>query len=304
MNYNPTPMRSVTNAQGLLTIEAIVENPLFAVALRNAALKLIAMHDAAPRIVRYTADMKRWLLTQAILAFHFEHVTNPSHPELTAANLIAFIADNRVASRNTATAHLAEMRNYRLLLDAEPKDDKRFRPLRIADTAEELIREWFDEHLKSLDMLDQGRRYLQSSADHRLLRYAQPRMSRRLFHDPNWSEPPATVEAFVQTASGSNILHDIMSRLPPEQAIEARTSIGPLRISELAKRYIISRSHAQRVFVRARTLDVVGWELPGNGGDFWISEALIRDYHRWQACKFAAIDEAFQWARQRLASEN
>ncbi|WP_240535532.1 hypothetical protein [Rhizobium freirei] len=245
--------------------------------------------------------MKRWLLTQAILAFHFEHVTGPSHPGLTAANLIAFIADNKVASKNTAIAHLAELRNYRLLLDTEPKGDRRVRQLRIADTVETLIREWFDEHLKSLDMLDQGTRYLQSSAEHRLLWYAQPRMSRRLFHDPNWSAPPATVEAFVRTASGSNILHDLMSRLPPERTLEPRISIGPLRIGELAKRYIISRSHAQRVFVRARMLDIVGWELPGNGGDFWISEALIRDYRRWQASKFVAVDEAFQWALQRLA---
>lgn len=299
MNFVATPMCSVVNAQNMLTLETIVENPLFAVALRNAALKLIAMHDAAPRIVRYTADMKRWLLTQAILAFHFETVTNPAQCGLSATNLIAFIADNKVASKNTATAHLAEMRNYRLLLDAEPKGDRRFRPLKIADTAEGLIREWFDEHLKSLDMLDQGTRYLQSSADQRLLWYAQPRMARRLFHDPNWSDPPSTVGGFVRTASGSNILHDIMSRLPPERALEARTSIGPLRIGELAKRYVISRSHAQRVFVRARMHDIVGWDLPGNGGNFWISEALIRDHRRWQASKFAAIDEAFQWSLQR-----
>ncbi|MBB6488488.1 hypothetical protein [Rhizobium lusitanum] len=304
MNFVPTPMLAVSNAHHPLTIDAITENPLFAVALRNAALKLIAMHDAAPRIVRYTADMKRWLLTQAILAFHFETVTDPTKPSLSAANLITFIADSKVASRNTATAHLAEMRNYRLLVDATPEGDKRVRPLRIVDTAEGLIREWFDEHLKSLDTLDQGTRYLQSAADHRLLWYAQPRMSRSLFGDPNWCEPPEAVDAFVRTASGSNILHDVMSRLSPERLLEPKMSIGPLRIGELAKRYIISRSHAQRVFVRARNLGVIGWELPGNGGNFWISEMLIGDHRRWQASKFAAIDASFHWALQHLRGGN
>jgi hypothetical protein len=73
-----------------------------------------------------------------------------------------------------------------------------------------------------------------------------------------------------------------------------------LRISELTQRYIISRSHTQRVFARARELDIIGWERPGNSGDFWISERLISDYRRWQAVKFSAIDEALQWVRGHL----
>jgi len=91
-----------------------------------------------------------------------------------------------------------------------------------------------------------------------------------------------------------------MSRLPPDHGREARTWIGDLRISELTRRYIISRSHAQRVFARARALDIVGWERPGNSGAFWVSERLISDYRHWQAVKFSAIDAAFQWARGHL----
>lgn len=302
MSLTSTLTDRVDDVSEALTIGAVLENPFFPGALREAALKLVAMHDAAPRIVRYVADMQKWLLTHAILALHFEHVTDPSRPGLTAANLVAFMVGNDVASKNTAVAHLAEMRNYHLLLEVAATGDKRFRPLKVADMAEALIREWFDGHLKSLDTLDQGTRYEQSLADQRLLWHAHPRMARRLFHDPAWSNPPQTVDAFVRTGSGSNILHDLMSRLSPEGALEARTWVGPLRIGDLAKRYIISRSHAQRVFVRARALDLVGWELPGNGGDFWISERLIHDHRRWQATKFSAIDEAFQWARQRLSS--
>jgi len=287
----------------ILTVEAILENPRYGMALRDAALTLIAMHDVSPRIVRYTADLKRWLLTQAILAFHFERVTAPTRPGLTAASLLAYIAENKIVSKNTAVAHLAEMRHYGLLLDTEETEDKRLRRLKLADIAEVLIREWFDGHLKSLDMLDHGSRFERSSNDQQLLWHAQPRMSRRLFQDASWSAPPETVEAFVRTASGSNILHDLMSRLPPEEVPDTKASIGPLRVGDLAKRYIISRSHAQRVLARARALNIIGWEQSGTAGDFWISETLVRHHRRWQAAKFAAIDEAFHWALHRRSDE-
>lgn len=302
MTFISAAMHPATNAPKVLTVEAIVENRLYALALKDAALKLIAMHDAAPRIVRYTADMKRWLLTQSILAFHFQHVTSPSHPRLTAANLNAFVAESNVVCKNTAYAHLAEMRNYGLLIDTHERGDGRARPLKISETAESLIREWFDEHLKSLDMLDQGTRLLRSSADRRLLWYAQPRMSGRLFRDPDWASPPTTVDTFVRTASGSNILHDLMSRLPPEKELGAHMSIGPLRITEFFKRYAISRTHARRLFERAHLLEICGWDLSGKDGDFWLAGGLVRDYRHWQAVKFAAIDEAFEWAYSHLSA--
>lgn len=309
MPYLPPGVREMPDESGFhddaivpvaLTIKEVLQNPRFGGALRDAALTLVAIHDEAPRIVRYVANMQKWLLTQAILALHFEHATDPSRPGLTAANLVAFLVDNNVASKNTAVAHLAEMRNYRLLLDVEGSGDRRSRPLRVADIAERLIREWFDGHLRSLDALDQGTRCAQSMADRRLLWHAHPKLARGLFYDPGWCEPPETVGAFVRTGSGSNILHDLMSRLPPDHEPEARTWIGDLRISELTRRYIISRSHAQRVFARARALDIIGWERPGNSGAFWVSERLISDYRHWQAVKFSAIDEAFQWARGHL----
>ncbi|WP_244496080.1 hypothetical protein [Ensifer sp. Root31] len=254
------------------------------------------MHDIAPRIVRYTANLQKWLLTQAILTLHFEHKTDATRPGLTAAKLIDFIVANNGASKNTAVAHLAEMRSYRLLLDAEWSGDKRLRPLIVADTAEDLIRQWFDGHLKSLDRLDGGKRHHLSGAEPSLMHFAQPRAIRRLFVEPGWCAPPENVATFVWTESGSNILHDLIARLPKGELAEGPTSVGPLRISEITSRYIISKSHAQRVFARARDLGIVGWQKPGNRGDLWVSSELVCDYRRWQAVKFAALEEAFDWA--------
>lgn len=274
----------------------LVGDPLFAEALRQAALHMAAMHDAAPRIVRYTASLRKWLLTQAILALHFEHLTDPSRPELTTAKLIDFISASSIASKNTAAAHLAEMRNYRLLLDAEQGSNKRIRPLIVSDVAEGLIRQWFEGHLSSLDMLDHGTRMAQSQSQPVLMHHALPRATRRLIADRAWCNPPESIAAFVATESGSNILHDLMARLPSGVLPDQRIWVGPLKLGEITSRYIISRTHAQRVFARAGDLGLLGWESLGSRGPLWISRGLVDDYRHWQAVKFAALDEAFAWA--------
>lgn len=278
------------------TPERFVGDPLFGEALRQAALHMVAIHDAAPRIVRYTASLRKWLLTQAILTLHFERLTDPSRPELTAARLIDFIAGNNVASKNTAAAHLAEMRNYRLLLDAEQGGDKRIRPLILSDVAEGLIRQWFEGHLSSLDRLDEGTRLAQSQTEPTLMHHALPRAMRRLIADRAWCDPPESIAAFVSTESGSNILHDLVARLPTGVLPDQRIWIGHLKPGEISSRYIISRTHAQRVFARAGDLGVLGWESSGSRGPLWISRDLVDDYRHWQAVKFAALDEAFAWA--------
>ncbi|MEI2297361.1 hypothetical protein [Ensifer sp. MJa1] len=277
----------------------IVGNPLFAEALRQAALHMVAMHDVNPRIVRYTASMRKWLLTQAILTLHYEHLTDPTRAGLTAAKLVDFIVASNVASKNTAIAHLAEMRNYRLLVDAKQFGDKRTRPLVVADTAEQLIRQWFEGHLVSLDALDQGKRLMRSKHEPTLMYYALPRATRRLLADPAWCDPPESIATLVWAESGSNILHDLVARLPRGVLCGERISVGPLRLSDITNRYIISRSHAQRIFARARELGILGWEGGGSRGPLWISRCLIDDYRHWQAVKFQALDEAFSWAMTR-----
>lgn len=281
-------------------LSRFVDNPHFGEALRQSALHMVAMHDVNPRIVRYTASLRKWLLTQAILTLHFERLTDPSRAELTAAKLVDFIVASNVASKNTAVAHLAEMRNYRLLVDAREVGDKRSRPLVVADVAEDLIRQWFNGHLVSLDALDQGPRLAQSKREPALMHYALPRATRALIGDPAWCDPPESIGTLVWAESGSNILHDLVARLPRGALSGERVLVGPLRLSDITKRYIISRSHAQRIFARARDLGILGWEGHGNRGPLWISRRLIDDYRQWQAVKFAALDEAFAWARTQV----
>ncbi|WP_137129066.1 hypothetical protein [Rhizobium sp. FY34] len=277
--------------------------PIFLRILRQAALKLLAMHDEAPRTVRYVASMQKWLITQAITAIHFERRQDDSLPPLTARTLIDFFAAQPLFSKNTLTAHLAEMRAYGLLIDQETHD-RRAKPLGLSGYSERMISQWLESHLEGLDQLDGGNRSTTFKGEPRLLLHMQPIVVRTLVFDPQWSRPPASVDLFVKTESGSNILHDLICRLPEDMPEDgAPLCLGAVRASEISTRHTLSRGHVQRVFARAKSQDLLVWSLPANRGDLSVSQQLVRDYASWQAVKFAAIANAYDKGLRNLRQE-
>ncbi|MEF0943065.1 hypothetical protein [Rhizobium sp. BR 362] len=198
--------------------------------------------------------------------------------------------ENRIASHNTAISHLKEMAHYGLFEPVETTD-RRASPLQATAYAEQLIRQWFDGHLRSLDSMDGGDRYRRSEADPTILFRAQPQVARRLFNHSDWSRPPETIALFVKSESGSNILHDLMSRVPLTQATGERVWVGAVSARVAATEYVISRSHAGRMLAAAEEKGLLGWEPAKKSGDCWISTQLVLDYRRWQAVKFSVISE-------------
>jgi hypothetical protein len=262
---------------------------------------LIAIYDSAPRIVRYVSDLRRWQLTQAMLALHFEHRTDPSLSILTARKLMAFIANHKVATKNTVTAFIAEMRAYKLFNDIE-MEDKRNRPLVASARAEGLIREWFDSHMRSLDALDDGARARHSAEDPRLLYHAQPIAVRIMIDHPGWNDPAPGVMAYTGTSAGSNIIHDLVARFPQDAPGASRCFVGPVRPSELAAHYGLSLAQTKRALTLSQALGDIGWERPTYKGEMWISASLVENYRRWQAVKFSALSQAAATAWLRLKS--
>jgi DNA-binding IscR family transcriptional regulator len=262
-------------------------------ALRDAAEQLLAMHDTAPRVVRYVASRQKWLITQAIVALHFERKHDEARPPLTAGSLIDFFAEHQPFSKNTLTAHLAELRTYGLLVPLESRD-KRVKPLQLSPYGEALVGQWLESHLSALDRMDGGNRTPTLTGNPHLLARIHPLAIRALVFDPAWAEPPASVDLFVRTESGSNILHELICRLPTDiTSMADPIRLGPLHASEVSTRHTLSRGHVQRVFSRARAEGLLIWSLPGNQGDLFVSGRLLQDYASWQGVKFQAISDAY-----------
>ncbi|PKA39815.1 hypothetical protein N2599_09805 [Rhizobium sullae] len=281
------------------SVQELLASPLFATSLTEAASRLIGIYHEAPRAVRYTSDLRRWLVAQAALAFYFENRTGVSREDLTVTRLTEFGPLHEFASRNTIASYMAQMRQYKLFTERESRD-KRLRPLVLSEAAEHLIRNWFDSHMASLDLLDGGERLAVSQADPRLLYYAHPPAARALIADPRWNDPPESVKTFTFTNLGSNVIHDLVARFPSGSTLSERCYVGELKPGTLAGHYHVSRTHIVRVLNRAKALGDIGWDGLQYGDNFWISARLIEDYRRWQAVKFEALSRSIHGACVRL----
>ena len=62
----------------------------------------------------------------------------------------------------------------------------------------------------------------------------------------------------------------------------------------------ISLTNLKRMFKKAETDGMLGWENPRNLGTLWLSKTFIEDYFHWQSAKFAELDSAIHWAADQI----
>ncbi|WP_246735713.1 hypothetical protein [Agrobacterium sp. a22-2] len=292
---------SVFSTGRALTREEIAVHPKFPAIERQIADHLIAIHDRTPRLSRLKASHRKWLMTHSLYALSLQRVESDPLSGLTATRFIEIVMQLGAASRNTAAAFLAELVAYKFLRDVPGVTDRRVRVLETTEISNQAMIGWFMGHMACLDQLDGGRRLAVCTADPRLFRIAQPIAAATLVADPEWRNPPDSIGHFLNSDMGGMVLHDLISRLDAAPAQAGRVSIGPVALSVIGERYLVSATNLKRMFKRAETEGLLGWTLPRRRGDLWLSDTFISDYFRWQSAKFAALDEAYCIAAAELA---
>lgn len=290
----PLDVPNAYEPDGLLTMAG------FSAGLDLAAQELLETFHRMPRRVRYVADLQRWLISHAALALHFEHKTDPSKPPVTPVNLQHFLGDTQIASKNTISAFLMEMRHYQFG-DMVEAADHRYRPIEASEATESLARHYFAIHLRALDIIDGGSRQDRAAALPGFITHAQPVFARAMLHSEEWRNPPPSLFNFVKSDTGSNILHVLVSRAP--QALPSTDDpiwIGEISPNRIAEHCLISPAHVSRLISRARHDGMLGWARSSHRGEGWISPQLVRDYRRRQAIKLAAVSQAARHALQVL----
>ncbi|PWK68457.1 hypothetical protein C8K44_110134 [Aminobacter sp. AP02] len=278
------------------TAESLVRMDRFRDGLASAARELLETHLALPQEVHYVADLQRWLLSQMTVAMHFESSLDPAAPPISAKNLVDALAGTGIASRNTVYGFLQELKRYGFIVP-RPSDDRRQRFFQATEMSERLIRRYFDIHLRALDVVDNGQRYVLSCRHPGILLQAQPRFARLLLALDAWHRPPQNIAKFVRSDSGSSILHCLIKGVPSLSSdMTSPIGVGKVSPNALSQRYRISRTHAARLFGLARDAGLVGWTNSSNRGNCWISPDLVRAYRHWQAIKLAAASQAFHEA--------
>ncbi|MBZ9788894.1 hypothetical protein K9B32_01950 [Rhizobium sp. 3T7] len=281
----------------LHTRDEILHHPLFLSIERQIARHLIGIHKRAPRLARLAASHQKWLLTQTLFAMHTGRDRGNPVSGLTAGRMMQVAKEFDLASKNTAASFLAELIAYKFLRDApDETPDRRLRRLETTELSEEAMASWFQGHMACLDQLDGGNRANLTADTPRLFHLAQPRAARALIQEPIWKEPRSSIGHFLWSDVGGLVLHDLISRLPDDAREHDRILLKGVSISEIANEFGISLTNLKRMFKKAQTDNLLGWESPRNRGALWLSRTFIEDYFHWQSAKFAELDSAIHWA--------
>lgn len=290
-------MRALTRAE-------IVGHPLFPAIEKQIADHLIGIHLRTPRLSRLKASHRKWLMTQSLYALNLQRTEDDPLSGLTATRFVEVVMKVGAASRNTATAYLAELVAYKFLRDVPGVPDRRVRVLEATEPSNAGMTSWFTAHMACLDRLDGGDREATSIADPRIFRIAQPYAAAKLVEHPDWRDPPETIGHFLWSDLGGIVLHDLISRIDEYDPAAERTFVGPTTLAELGESYTVSSTNLKRMFKKAETDGLLGWELPRRRGSLWLSRRFTGDYFHWQSTKFAALEEAFHYAVEKLRRED
>ncbi len=286
--------KDVTDGIAAYDADALIQMDRFRDGLALSAQELLQTHASLPREVHYVADLRRWLLSQATIAIHFEHQLNPALAPISPSRVQQALHGAGIASRNTIGTFLSELHRYAFIAPIGSQDGRR-REYRATERSEALIRHYFNIHLRSLDLIDGGGRHVIACAHPDLLPSAQSRFAKKLCEHVLWHHPAQSIARFVRSDSGSGVLHDLVSSAPETNRLaNAPIWVGPVSPAEFSRKYRISRMHVARLFAEARAAGLMGWARESNRGDCWISPILVHDYRHWQALKLAAVSQAFR----------
>lgn len=287
----------------LMTRAEIAAHPLFPAIEKQIAQHLIGIHMRTPRMSRLKASHRKWLMTQSLFALALRRTDDDPLSGLTATRFVETVMRLGAASRNTATGYLAELVAYRFLRDVPDVPDKRVRVLEPTELSLGGLRSWFNGHLACLDRLDGGSREMTSLAEERIFLIAQPIGADMMVADPLWREPADSIGHFLWSDLGGIILHDLIARLDNVDRSQPTMSCGPVTLVELSETYQVSNTNLKRMFKKAETDNLLFWEQPRRRGDLILTSRFVEDYFTWQSAKFAAIDNSYHQALQRLGMQ-
>ncbi|KRB50902.1 hypothetical protein ASE04_13365 [Rhizobium sp. Root708] len=270
-------------------VEDFLESDAFFAAMLHCAGEMLAIYHESPRIASIFAAQQRWLMAHAGFALHFG-VPGEQKPGLYSGRFIAFVVENKIASRNTAAAFIQEMIAYRFLRVVEGTADKRTRLLEPTDTAQEHFVKWLATHLLILDHLDSGGRYDRAVAETAAFSRMQPLIAKRILDSDAVRNPGATYNLFNWANSGGLVMDYLMSRITEFDKSIEQVNLGKVSLKEIRDRFMISNTHLKRLFTQAAEVGDIGWTEASFKGDMWLSRKFVLEYWGYQAAKFVVVD--------------
>ena len=280
-------------SDGALTVEKIAGHPALYGCLQEQARLMLQAYEGNPRLSSVFATQQRWLMGQSALALYFRARLAGRGATFSAARFFEFVAEHKVASRNTADAFVKEMLHYNYVRHVDGAADRRTRPLEPTQTSIEAIHGWLAIHLSTLDKLDGGDRLQSFLAQPEAIAELQPRIADGLLCSPQVRQPERTFSLFTWLDNGGVVMEWLIAGIGEAKADTERLPTGIASIAEMADWLKLSRTHLARKLREAEELGSIGWLGKRGHSTMWVSQTFRREFAEAQAVKLAIIDAAF-----------
>jgi AraC-like DNA-binding protein len=274
--------------------EYILAHPALEQCVRSQAQSLLSIQGTSPRIASLFATQQRWLMAHAALARYFRNEADSAGAGLLAERFLELIERHGLASRNTASAFLAEMHKYEMVRFVAGSDGRRHRPFEPTPAVLMALFHWHALHLGTLDGLDGGGRVAAFHARPALLNAIQPLIADGLIGSGDIRKPPKTFELFTWINEGGLVMDRLIVGCQRDEVDGERIATDVTSISDLARHFNVSRTHLGRKFSEAEAFGSLGWSGARGRSPLWVSAGFRREYHAAQAVKLAIIDAAFE----------
>ncbi len=273
----------------MLTADSIAAHPQVLELLRQQADSFLIVERSSPRVAGVFGTQQRYLLAQLAAAMMFRNKDGTLH----LSRFLEAVVACRIASRNTAHDFVREMEKYGIIRPVAAREDKRSRPLKLAEETVGLLGVWVAIHLKTLDAFDNGNRSQTFAATPGMLAGLHPGIVDRIMTSQRSTRPDGTFSLFTWMNDGGLVMDRMIATITDFSPQDDRIVTGIASLDEIAKALRVTKTHLSRKMAEAEREGSLGWTGKRGASSLWLSPGFIGEYVAYQADKLGHVDEAY-----------
>lgn len=273
----------------MLNVDAIAAHSQVLHILRQQADSFLIVERSSPRVAGIFGTQQRYLLAQLAASMMFRSKDGTLHLSRFLEAVIAC----RIASRNTAHDFVREMEKYGIIRPIVAREDKRSRPLKLAEETVGLLGVWVAIHLKTLDAFDNGARTQTFAETPGMLVKLHPEIVDRIMKSQRSTSPDGTFSLFTWMNDGGLVMDKMIATITDFSPKDERIVTGITSLDEIAAALRVTKTHLSRKMAIAEREGSLGWTGKRGASSLWLSPGFIDEYVGYQADKLARVDEAY-----------
>lgn len=273
----------------MLSADTISAHPDVLPILRRQAASFLTVERSSPRVAGIFGTQQRYLLAQLASSMMFRNGDGTLH----LSRFLEAVLAARIASRNTAHDFVREMEKYGIIRPSPTPEDKRSRPLKLAEETVGLLGVWVGIHLKTLDAFDGGSRTTTFAETPGMLARLHPKIVDRILQSQRSTNPDGTFSLFTWMNDGGLVMDKMIATITDFVPDDDHIVTGISSLDEIASALRVTKTHLSRKMAVAEREGSLGWKGKRGASALWLSPRFLNEYIAYQADKLARVEEAY-----------